>query len=60
VAFTVAKDGTILRWDLETMKRTQLIRWVCTCVKCVSKRVLVGRGEKWLVGQVKDMEQCKS
>lgn len=26
IAFTVSKDGSILRWDLETMKRTQLIR----------------------------------
>jgi hypothetical protein len=25
-AYTVSKDGTILRWDLETMKRTQLVR----------------------------------
>jgi hypothetical protein len=25
-AFTVSKDGSILRWDLETMKRTQLVR----------------------------------
>eukprot|EP00879_Flechtneria_rotunda_P019665 GHRR01020662.1.p1 GENE.GHRR01020662.1~~GHRR01020662.1.p1 ORF type:complete len:198 (+),score=62.67 GHRR01020662.1:43-636(+) len=25
-AFTVAKDGTILKWDVETMQRTQLIR----------------------------------
>jgi hypothetical protein len=25
-AFSVGKDGVILRWDLETMKRTQLVR----------------------------------
>jgi ribosomal RNA-processing protein 9 len=31
-AFTVSKDGTILRWDLEAMKRTQLIRCVWLCV----------------------------
>uniref|UniRef100_A0A383W750 Uncharacterized protein n=1 Tax=Tetradesmus obliquus TaxID=3088 RepID=A0A383W750_TETOB len=26
VAFTVSKDGSILKWDVETMQRTQLVR----------------------------------
>jgi ribosomal RNA-processing protein 9 len=25
-AFTVSKDGIILKWDVETMQRTQLVR----------------------------------
>jgi hypothetical protein len=27
-AYTVGKDGVILKWDLETMTRTQLVRYV--------------------------------
>lgn len=27
-AYTVAKDGSILKWDLETMQRTQIVRCV--------------------------------
>lgn len=31
-AFTVSKDGSILRWDLETMKRTQVVRCGRICL----------------------------
>jgi hypothetical protein len=34
VAFSVSKDGSILRWDVETMKRTQLVRCVGVAAVC--------------------------
>lgn len=48
-AFTVSKDGSILRWDLETMKRTQLVRCGCVC--------LLRRGEVFAVGSC-DKGRC--
>lgn len=44
-AYTVSKDGGIVRWDIETMKRTQLFRYECGCeCKCGCGAAVRGQG----------------
>ncbi len=46
-AYTVSKDGGIVRWDIETMKRTQLYRYDCGCgceYKCECGAAIRGPG----------------